>query len=170
MAITKAKKSEILAKVEEGLKGAETVAFVNFHKLSVKESTELRKSLREVGVTFYVAKKTLVRRVLNDRKITGTMPDFPGELALAWATDAVAAPKSVLEFVKADKTRKEKITFFGGIYQGAYLSKEEITSLASVPSRPVLLGKFVGMLNASVGNVVRVINERAKSLEGASAA
>lgn len=168
MAITKAKKAEILEKLEKGLAGAETVAFVNFHKLSVKESTELRKMLRDAGVSFYVAKKTLVRRVLNARKITGTMPEFPGELALAWAADAVSAPKNVLEFVKADKTRKEKVTFFGGIYEGAYLSKEEITALASIPSREVLLGKFVGMLNASVGNVVRVLNERAKSLEGAA--
>ena len=83
MAINKAKKSEIIAKLEAGIKGAETITFVNFHGLTVKETTELRRKLRADGVKYYVAKKTLIKRALDSAKVSGTLPTFTGELALA---------------------------------------------------------------------------------------
>ncbi len=161
MAITKAKKVEIIAKVEEGLKSAETVTFVNFHGLTVKEVTELRKQLREQGVSYYVAKKTLVKRALDAQKVSGTQPELPGELAIAWSSDPVASPKGVFEF---QKTHKEKVTLLGGVYQGSYMSKEDITTLATIPSMQGLRGQFVGLLNNSIGAVVRVIDAKAKQM------
>ncbi len=166
MAITKAKKGEIIAKVAAGLKDAETVAFVNFHGLSVTETTELRKKLREEGVSYYVAKKTLIGRALDAHGVTGTKPEMPGELAIVWAKDAVAAPKGIADFAK---TRKEKLTLVGGIYAGAYMSKEDITALAAIPSMQGLRGMFVGLLSNSIGGVVRVIDAKAKQMEGAAA-
>lgn len=161
MAITKAKKVEIIAKVEEGLKSAETVTFVNFHGLTVKEVTELRKQLREQGVSYYVAKKTLIKRALDAQKVSGTQPELPGELAIAWSSDPVASPKGVFEF---QKTHKEKVALLGGVYQGAYMSKEDITTLATIPSMQGLRGQFVGLLNNSIGAVVRVIDAKAKQM------
>lgn len=166
MAITKAKKEEIVSKLDAGLKDAETVAFVNFHGLSVGEVTELRKTLREKGVTYFVAKKTLVGRVLDTKEIGGDRPAFPGELAVAWSTDPLAAPKSVADFAA---TRKEKLALVGGIYQGAYLSKDEVTALAAIPGMETLRGMFVGLLSNSIGGVVRVLNAQAEKLEGAQA-
>ena len=166
MAISKQKKSEIIAKIAEGLKGAETVTFVNFHGLTVGEVTALRKSLREAGVKYYVAKKTLVKRALDAQKITGTQPELVGELALAWSDDAVASPKGVFEF---QKTHKDKVSLMGGVYQGAYMSKEEITVLATIPSMLGLRGQFVGMLNSSIASVVRVIDAKAKKEEAVPA-
>lgn len=164
MAITKAKKGEILARLEKGLKSAETLVFVNFHGLPVGDTTAFRKKLRETGVNYYVAKKTLVKRVLEGMGLKGTQPPLDGELGLAWSGDPVASAKGVHEFAKL---YKEKIALLGGIYQGAYMSKEEITGLAMIPSREVLLGQFVGMLNESIAKVVRVIDMKAKAGEPA---
>ena len=161
MAITKAKKGEILAKLDKGLKGAETLVFVNFHGLPVGETTALRRKLREAGVSYYVAKKTLVRRALETMGIKGTQPALDGELGLAWSGDPVASAKGVFEFAKL---HKEKMALLGGIYQGTYMSKEEITGLASIPSREALLGQFVGMLNESIAKVVRVVDMKAKQM------
>lgn len=165
MAISKAKKVAIIEKLESGIKGAETVTFVNFHGLTVGEVTQLRKALRAEGVSYYVAKKTLVKRALDAQKLTGTQPEFPGELALAWGADPVASAKGVFEFAK---TRKDKISLVGGVYQGAYFSKEEIMSLATIPPRQAMLGQFVGMLNASIANVVRAIDAKGKKMEEAA--
>lgn len=159
MAITKQKKTEIITRIEAGLKEAETVTFVNFHGLTVGEVTALRKSLRDVGVKYYVAKKTLVKRALDAQKVTGTQPELLGELALAWSDDAVASAKGVFEF---QKTHKDKVALMGGVYQGAYMSKEEITTLASIPSMLGLRTQFVGMLNSSIASFVRVIDAKAK--------
>lgn len=165
MAITKQKKSEILAKLNAGMKGAETIAFVKFDKLTVKDATALRRDLRNAGVTYVVAKKTLVRRALNDLGVTGEMPAMEGELALAWSTDAIAAAKGIFEFAK---THKENMSLQGGVYQGAYLNQEEIMRLATIPSREGLYTQFVGMLQATYGNLARVINERQKVLAQAA--
>lgn len=162
MPISKQKKTTILSKLDAGMKDAETVVFVNFHKLPVKELTLLRKSLRESGVTYYVAKKTLVKRALDVKKVTGTQPALDGELALAWSTDPILPAKGVFEFAK---THKDQISLMGGVYQGAYMSKEEITQLASIPGREALLGQFVGMLNESIARVVRVIDQHVSKME-----
>ncbi len=167
MPISKQKKVEILSVLDLGFKEAETVAFVNFYKLPGKDLTQLRRELREAGVTLYVAKKTLVKRALDAKKVTGTQPELKGELALAWGTDPVAPAKGVFEFIK---THKDQMTLMGGVYQGAYMSKEEITQLATILGRDQLLSKFVGMLNESIARVVRVVNERAKSLEAGTPA
>ena len=161
MPISKQKKTQILDVLDKGFKTAETVVFVNFHKLPVKELTVLRKDLREAGVTLYVAKKTLVKRALDTKKVTGTQPALEGELALAWSVDPVAGAKGVFEFTK---THKDQMSLMGGVYQGAYMSKDEITQLASILGRDQLLSKFVGMLNESIAQVVRVLNERATVL------
>jgi large subunit ribosomal protein L10 len=167
VAITKQKKVEILEKLDLGLKSAETVVFLNFHGLPVGETTAFRKQLRESGVSYCVAKKTLVKRALEAMKIEGTQPALPGELGLAWSKDPVASAKGVYEFSKQGKVAK--LALLGGIYQGAYMSKEEITGLAMVPSREILLGQFVGMLNESIAKVVRVVDMKAKQMEGVAA-
>lgn len=167
MPISREKKEEIVKTLEEGLKNAEAIAFVSFKKLTVKETTEFRRKLHGAGVSYYVAKKTLMRRALAGKGFAGEIPELPGEIAIAWATDPIAPAKQVFEFAK---THKEQVALEGGVYQGAYVGKAEILALATIPSREELLGKFVGMLNASIGNVVRVINEHAKQLETAPAA
>lgn len=166
MAISKAKKVEIIATLEAGIKSAETVTFVNFHGLKVNEVSELRKQLRAAGVSYYVAKKTLVKRALDAQKVSGTQPEMPGELALAWSDDAVASPKGVFEF---QKLHKDKIALVGGVYQGAYMSKEEITTLASIPSMLGLRTQFVGILNQGMGSFVRLLDAKAKKEEGVAA-
>jgi large subunit ribosomal protein L10 len=165
MPISKEKKVEILQTLETGLATAETVVFVKFFKLPGKDLTAFRKELRDHGVTYYVAKKTLVQRVLDQKKITGTVPALVGEIALAWGTDPIAPAKGVFEFAK---THKDQVSLVGGVHKGAYMSQGEITELASILGREQLLSKFVGMLNESIARVVRVVNERANSMGAAT--
>jgi large subunit ribosomal protein L10 len=167
MAISKAKKGEIIAKLEDGLKTAETIAFVKFKGLTVKDTTEFRKQLRGAGVSYYVAKKTLMRRALDTKKYGGEMPELPGEIAIAWSKDPIAPAKKVFEFAK---THKDQVSLVGGVYESKYVSKDEIMVIATIPSREELLSKFAGMLNTSIANVVRAFDAKAKQMEGAPAA
>ena len=168
MAISKAKKVEIIDTLTKGLKEAETVTFVNFHGLTVKEVTELRRNLRREGVKYYVAKKTLVKRALDAEKVTGTLPELTGELALAWSSDPIASAKGVFEF---QKTHKEKVKLLGGVYQGAFMNQAEITMLAMIPGMDGLRGQFLSLLQNSIAGVVRVIDAKATAMgESVSAA
>lgn len=157
MAITKAKKTDILAKVEEALKDAVSVVFVNFKGLSVADTSAMRKSLKSEGVGYYVAKKTLVKRALESAGYEGTMPSMDGELALAWSTtDATAAARGIYE---AGKTYKDTLSIRGGVFEKRYLDAAGMTAIATIPPVPVLRGMFVNVINSPIQGLVIALDQ-----------
>jgi large subunit ribosomal protein L10 len=157
MAITKAKKQDIVAKVADALKDAVSVVFVNFKGLSVADTSAMRKELKKEGVGYYVAKKTLIKRVLKENGYEGDMPDMAGELALAWsATDATAAARSIYE---AGKKHKDALAIRGGIFENRYLDASGMTAIATIPPVPVLRGMFVNVINSPIQGLVIALDK-----------
>jgi len=143
MAITKAKKQDILAKLENIKKDADTIVFVKFKGVTVKDTTAMRRAMREAGVGYFVAKKTLMKRVFQGYE--GEMPELEGEIAVAYSADAIAPAQTVKEFAKK---YKEAIAIAGGVFQGVFKNKEEMTAIASIPSLQVLRGMFAQLINS----------------------
>ena len=143
MAITKAKKQDILTKLEDIKKNSDAIVFVNFKGVTVKDTTAMRRAMREVGVGYFVAKKTLMKRVFQGYE--GEMPVLDGEIAVAYSTDAVAPAQNVKEFAKK---YKDAIAIAGGVFQGVWKNKEEMTAIAAIPSLQVLRGMFAQLLNS----------------------
>ncbi|TAL49433.1 50S ribosomal protein L10 [Patescibacteria group bacterium] len=160
MAVTKEKKKEIVARIKEALKDTKSLVFVNFHGLTVAAASELRRALRAAGVAYYVAKKNLVRRALEDTKVSGSMPEFAGELALAWGDDLVAPARGVYEF---QKKNPENLKILGGIFEGRYLNQAEMMDIATIPPLPILHGKFVNIINSPIQRFVISLGEIAKT-------
>ena len=154
MAITKEKKQTILAKLDEVKSNSDSIVFVNFNGMSVADSTAMRNTMREEGVSYFVAKKTLIKRAF-DGAFEGDMPELEGEIALAYSTDAIAPAQNV----KAFATKfKDNIGIAGGVFQGVYKSKEEMTDIASIPPLPVLRGMFVNVINSPIQGLVLGLN------------
>ncbi len=158
MAITKEKKSEILAKLESALKEATSVAFVGFSKLSVADASTLRKELKQDGVKYFVAKKTLIRRALTDRGYTGAIPELPGEVAIAWTAgvDTTAPARGVHAF---SKKLKGALALLGGVFENAFADAEKITAIATIPPTPVLRGMFVNVINSPIQGLVIALDK-----------
>jgi large subunit ribosomal protein L10 len=154
MAITKAKKEEILSKLEDIKQNSNSIVFVNFNGLGVQDSTQMRKTLREAGVGYLVAKKTLMKRAFADA-FSGEMPELEGEIAVAYSADAILPAQNIKEF--AGKF-KDKLAIVGGVFQGVYKSKEEMTDIASIPPLPVLRGMFVNVINSPIQGLVLGLN------------
>lgn len=167
MAITKSKKEEIISELVTGLKTAEGAAFISAKGMTANEMTAFRRELRKNGVSYTVAKKTLIKRACADSGVTGDVPELPGELAIAWSADPVAAAKFVYAFAK-QRENKDRMSIVGGIYNGTYLDKKGATEMATIPSYKELQGKFVGVLNAIVLKPVRIIDAKAKKMEAAA--
>ncbi len=144
MAITKAKKADILSKLETIKKDSDSIVFVNFKGVTVSDTSAMRKALREAGVGYFVAKKTLSKRAFGDA-FTGEMPELNGEIAVAYSADAIAPAQNVKDFAKK---YKEAISIAGGVFQGAYKNKAEMTEIASIPPLQVLRGMFAQLLNS----------------------
>lgn len=154
MAITKAKKEDILTKLENIKKESDSIVFVNFVHMEGNDVTAMRKKLRDEGVGYFVAKKTLIARAF-DGAFEGDIPQLDGEIAVAYSTDAIAPAQNIKEF--AGKF-KDKISIVGGVFQGVYKSREEMTEIASIPPLPVLRGMFVNVINAPIQGVVIALN------------
>jgi large subunit ribosomal protein L10 len=154
MAITKAKKTEILAKLDEVKSNSDSIVFVSFRGLPVQDSTEMRAQMRDQGVGYFVAKKTLIKRAF-DGAYEGEMPQLDGEIALAYSTDAIAPAQNVKEF--AGKF-KDQLAIVGGVFQGVYKNQAEMTEIASIPPLPVLRGMFVNVINSPIQGLVLGLN------------
>lgn len=162
MAITKDKKKAIAEKLDNILENAETLAFINFHGLDVVKEEEIRGKLREAGVSYYVAKKTLMKRALDKKGYKGDMPDLNGEVAIVYGEDQVAPAREAYAYAKKDD---DPLTMLGGMFEGAYLNAAEITEIASIPGQQMLYGMFANVINSPIQGLVIALNEIAEKKE-----
>jgi len=154
MAITKAKKEEILTKLDGVKSDSESIVFVSFQGLPVQESTAMRAKLREEGVGYFVAKKTLMKKAF-DGAFEGEMPELDGEIAVAYSTDPMTPAQNIKEF--AGKY-KDNLAIVGGVFQGVYKNKEEMIEIASIPGLQVLRGMFVNVINSPIQGLAVSLN------------
>ena len=160
MAITKAKKEDIVAKLADAFTSATSVVFVKFGKLSVADTSAMRKALKEGGTKYYVAKKTLMRRALADLGVKGEMPELAGEIAIAWSEGDVTAPaRGIWEHAKK---HKDTLSIMGGIFEGMFADAAKMTAIATIPSVPVLRGMFVNVINSPIQGLVIALNQIAE--------
>lgn len=159
MAISKDKKVSIVASFKDMLAGANSVAFVKFDHLTVKDANALRRALRAEGVSYKVGKKTLIKRVLSDMGIQGELPLLEGEIAVAASADALAPARVVYEF---QKSHADMISLVGGIFEGNYKDKETMISIATIPSREVLLSQIAYLLKSPMQRLAIAVSEVSK--------
>ncbi len=161
MAISKDKKRAIIAKLNDAFAEAKSIAFVGFSKLTVKDVSRVRSELAKAGVKYYVAKKTLIKRALDERGYEGELPALPGEVAVAWTTDDVIAPsRGVYEH---GKKLKGALALLGGVFEGAFMDAERMTAIATIPSMLVLRGMFANIINSPRTRFAIALSEVAKT-------
>jgi len=160
MARTKVEKKEILEKVENIVKDAQSLAFVNFHGLKVSDTMAVRRQLRKEGVSFFVAKKSLTRKALeNSKNVSGTIPELPGELGIAYGKDLLAPAREIYAF---EMKFKGSVSLLGGVFEGKFMNKEEMTGIALIPSENTLRAMFVNVINSPIQGFVMALSEIAK--------
>lgn len=153
--LTKSQKIELVKKLTEKIKVAKSAVFVDYKGLKVKDSTELKKSLRAEGVEYIVVRKTLLDIALKNAGIEGvSVKGMEGQVAISISNvDEVAAAKIIDIFAKTN----ENVKFLGGVLGNQVLSAAEVKALAKIPSKEQLLGQLVGTLNAPISGFVNVL-------------
>jgi large subunit ribosomal protein L10 len=155
MPVSRTKKKEILETLTVALSKAASVVFINFHGLGVLDAMAMRKSLRKEGVSYSVAKKTLVRKALESAKVAGDIPALPGELAVAYGEDLTTPAREVLSF---QKKFENKVSILGGVFEGKFMDKESMLSIAAIPSQKTLYAQFVNLINSPIQGLVIGLN------------
>ena len=165
MAVTKAQKEAILAELVAKFSEAKSLGFAATNTLTVEEFANLRTGLREVGATYTLAKKTLIRKALQDAlKIEVDLANLPGQIGVVCSNeDAVAGLGKVNDLVKS--TSGEKIEWAACIFDGELKDLEETKVLAGLPSKDTLLGRLVGSMQSPIAGLARFFDATAKDVE-----
>jgi len=160
MPVTKAQKKELIDVIAEAIKKSKSVVFANFHHLVVADDMAMRRALRKEGVGYLVVKKTLAKIALKEAGITGNMPEFVGELAIVYGEDLTTPAR---EFYSFQKKYKDNVKIVGGVFEGKYMTTEEMTAIAAIPSQKTLYAQFVNLINSPIQRFAVVLSEIAKT-------
>ena len=143
---------EIVGKFQE----ANACWFIDARGLTVKEVQELRRNIRAAGGEMKVYKNTLAVRALKQLELPACEEILAGPTAFVFTGEDVAAPaKAVNDVAKAN----ENLEIKGGLMDGEIMSVEEVTTIASLPSRDQLIGQIACSLTAVASQLAIAIGE-----------
>ncbi len=138
-------KVQAVADIKERLEGAEAVFLTEYRGLTVKAVQILRRSLRDSGAEYKVVKMTLAQLAAGEAGVDGLNEYLLGPTAIAFAnSDPVATAKALKDFSKSN----EVFVLKAGLLSGNILTAEEVSRLADIEPRPVLLAKIAGAAKA----------------------
>ena len=152
--MARADKQAAVAEIVESFNDAAGAVLTEYRGLTVKELQDLRRSLGE-NADYAVVKNTLAKLAATEAGISGFDELLTGPTAIAFIKgDVVEAAKGLRDFAKANPA----LVIKGGILDGKPLDAKEITKLASLESREVLLAKLAGAMLASLSQAVYLLN------------
>lgn len=160
--VTRAKKEKTVEDLKAALSSSTMAIVSDYQGTSVSELTELRRHVQQAGGDFTISKNTLIRRAIKGSDFDGSLDEYlVGPTALAYTgDDPVGIAKALTEYIKKSK----KTAIKGGVLDGKKISEKEISDLASLPSKEVLLGKLLGSMNAPAQNWVNVLSAVPRNL------
>ena len=147
-------KAAAVAEIVESLNSSAGAVLTEYRGLTVKQLQELRRALGE-NANYAVVKNTLTKIAATEAGVDGFDDLLVGPTAIAFINgDVVEAAKGLRDFAKANPT----LVIKGGVLDGKPLDAKEVSKLADLESREVLLGKLAGAMLASLSQAVYLLN------------
>ena len=152
----------VVQEISELLNGATAAVLVDYRGITVEKDTQLRKELRQNGVTYRVYKNTLLNIAMKGTPFEKLSGDLNGPTAIAVTkADATAPARVITNFDKKGETIQLK----AGVVDGTYYDQKGINAVALIPSREILLGRLLGSMKAPITNFARVLKQMAEKME-----
>lgn len=156
---TPAKQKEIDS-LAHSLDRAKLAVLTDYRGLKVSDLQSFRSTLRPMNAECRVAKNTLTRIAAERVGIAGLEPMLDGPLAIVLAYDDIVAPaKAVADFVRTSRV----LTVKTGVLDGRLIAAGDVEELGNLPSREVLLGTLLGLMNSPLQRTVTVLNGPSRS-------
>lgn len=147
-------KRAIVERLVEQIRGANALIVTDYRGLTVTETAELRRSLREAGASFRVAKNTLAKLAAEQADRPSLIEFLEGPTAIAFIEDDPAPVAKKL----SDAARSTRILAVkGGVMNGHTLTADEVRRLGELPPRDVLLSQVVGAVAGPTQATVNVL-------------
>ena len=140
-------KQATVAALAEKIKNSPSGVVVNYQGITVEDDTKMRKALREAGVNYKVVKNSLTGRACDEIGFADMKQYLTGMTAIAISEkDAVAPAKILKEYAE----KIESFSILAGYVDGAVIDTKTVEALAAIPSREVLIAKFLGSIKSPV--------------------
>jgi large subunit ribosomal protein L10 len=156
----RAQKEAVVAQLNEELGMAASILLTDLSGMDVESINGLRAELRQAGVSYRVAKNTLIKRAIAGTDVEVLSPMLVGPTAMAWHNEEPSlAAKIVKDFVKDN----DKFTIKGGYIDGETLEGEgALETLAEMPSKDELRAKTLGLMKMVPGKFLALIETAPK--------
>lgn len=154
------KKQEIINEIADKTKKSNSVVLFEYQGLTVEDTNNLRRLLKENSSEFKIYKNTLVKRAFDELKIDLT-EELKGPKAMAFSEDEIAPIKVLYDFAKKHKALVVKT----GLVDGEITEEEKLRELSTIPSKEGLLTMLAGGLLGTVKNLAICLDLRAQDLE-----
>lgn len=156
MAISKQQKEELVAQYKKWVEESDGMVLAHYHRLSVKDISDLRREIRESGGEFHVIKNTLAKRAFEESGREWKEGVFSGPTALGVSyTNPSGLAKALKNFAKEHGTIEIK----SGYLDERLVSAEEINALADLPSMDEMRAKLLSTISAPASQLVRTLAE-----------
>lgn len=163
MAKTKSQKAKLLEELKEKIKKQKIMILVDYTGLKVKDLFGLRKKLKSVNAQLKIEKKTLLNLVLKDYDIdfSKNIEQFKTQIAVIFGfEDPLLPAKTLYQFSLGNPNLK----ILTGYFEKEVREKEEIITLAQLPTKEELLAKLVGSVSSPISNFINVLEANIKGL------
>ena len=153
MSLSRTDKEAVVEDVGKNIAAAQTLALAEYRGLTVEHLNALRRQARDKGVYLHVLKNTLARRAVIGTPFECASQSMVGPLIYGFSEDAVAAAKVIADFAKTN----DKLIVKAGAHAGKALDAKGVQSLASIPSKEVLLSQLLGLMQSPIARIARVL-------------
>ncbi|PKN69744.1 MAG: 50S ribosomal protein L10 [Deltaproteobacteria bacterium HGW-Deltaproteobacteria-12] len=148
-------KEQIVSELQVKLKKANLGVLTSYSKMNVEKMEALRNVLRKSNAELKVVKNTLLDIAAKETAFSILADHFKWPIAVVLSyKDPVEPTKALIDFARKNPELEIKI----GVLDGKILNKSDLTTLAELPSREVLLGKLVSVMAAVPTSLVTVLS------------
>ncbi len=154
MAISKQRKIELIAEYTEQLKQSQGIILADYRGLSMNDISDIRHAMRPIGGKFQVIKNRLLILALKEIGISLPSEWLIGPTAISFCQDEVPPVAKILtNAAKKLKTLHIK----GGMLDRSVIETTQVYTIANLPSRDVLFGQVLGVINAPATQMAGVV-------------
>ena len=157
-------KRQAVAELAELIRGSSAMAVADYRGLKVSEMQTVRRTLRDSGVRMTIAKNRLLKIAADEAGRAELKPLLEGPTALVTVTgDEVAMAKALTE---ALRPYSRTVSVRGGVLGDRVIDASQLTRLATLPPREVLLAKVAGGMAAPISGMAGVLAANLRNLVG----
>ena len=148
-------KAAIVADLNESFNRAKFSVVADYCGLTVSDLEKIRRDLRATSSEIRIAKNTLLKRAVADTSCESLADDFTGTTAIVMSYDDPVGPAKVLAKCAEDY---DKLQLRSAVLDGEKITIDDMVALSKLPSKEILLGQLLSVMNGVPTAFVRVLS------------